>query len=177
MRALIKIYFITMSIVFLLYGCGWVKEKIGLIKKAPDEYQVYESKPLSVPPNFELRPPSEGAIGSEDGNKNILFSDKDKTDEKLTLSDEILLIEVGEKETKANIRKIINDENNIEEVDKSIIDQILDFDAVFEVKDNKQSAEINPAEEKDRIEKLEKEGKIIKSANDAVIIEKEGSLD
>ena len=138
MRALIKIYFIPMSIVFLLYGCGEVKQKIGLIKKAPDEFQVYESKPLSVPPNFELRPPSEGAIGSEDDNKDLLFSDKDETDEKLTLSDEMLLIEVGEKETKANIRKIINDENSIEDVDKSIIDKILDFESVFEVKNNEQ---------------------------------------
>ena len=177
MRALIKIYFIPMSIVFLLYGCGEVKEKIGLIKKAPDEFQVYESKPLSVPPNFELRPPSEGAIGSEDDNKDLLFSDKDETDENLTLSDEILLIEVGEKETKANIRKIINDENSIEEVDKSVIDKILDFEAVFEVESNEQSIEIDPVIEKERIEKLKKEGKIIKGANDAVIMEKEGSLD
>ena len=177
MRALIKIYFIPMSIVFLLYGCGGVKEKIGLIKKAPDEFQVYENKPLSVPPNFELRPPSEGAIGTEDDNKNILFSEKDKTDEKLTLSEEILLIGVGEKETKTNIRKIINDENSIEEVDKSVIDKILDFEAVFDVKSNEQSREIDPAKEKERIEKLEKEGKITKSANDVIIIEKEGSLD
>ena len=175
MRALLKIYFIPIAIIFLLYGCGGVKEKIGLIKKAPDEFQVYQSKPLSVPPNFELRPPKEGAILTEDD--NIIFSDGDKTDEKLSLSDEILLIEVGEKETKINIRKIIIDENSIAEVDKSIIDKILDFDAVFELKDNKQSAEINPVEEKERIEKLQKEGKIIKGANDAIIIEKAGSLD
>ena len=131
----------------------------------------------SVPPNYELRPPSEGALGIEDDNKDILFPDKDETDEELTLSDEILLIEVGEKETKANIRKIINDENSIEEVDKSIIDKILNFEAVFEEKSNDQLEEIDPAKEKERIEKLEKEGKIIKGANDAVIIEKEGSLD
>ena len=176
MRALLKIYFIPIAIIFLLYGCGGVKEKIGLIKKAPDEFQVYKSKPLSVPPNFELRPPKEGAILTED-NDNIIFSDEDKTDENFSLSDEILLIEVGEKETEINIRKIINDENSIAEVDKSIIDKILDFDAVFELKDNKQSAVINPAEEKDRIEKLKKEGKVIKGANNAIIIEKKGSLD
>ena len=178
MRVLLKIYFIPIAILFLLYGCGGVKEKIGLIKKAPDEFQVYENKPLSVPPSFELRPPLEGAIvDEEDANRNIVFSDEDKTDEKLTLSDEILLIEVGEKETKANIRKIINDENHIETIDKSIIDRILDFEAVFEVKNNEQTEEINSVEEKERIEKLEKEGKIINGANDAVIIEKEGSLD
>ena len=50
MSALLKIYFIHIGIILLLYGCGGVKEKIGMIKKAPDEFQVYESKPLSVPP-------------------------------------------------------------------------------------------------------------------------------
>ena len=178
MRALIKIYFIPISIFFLLYGCGGVKEKIGLIKKAPDEFQVYESKPLSIPPNFELRPPLEGAIvDDEDEKKNIIFADQNKADENLTLSDEILLIAVGEKETKINIRKIINDENSIEVLDKSIIDKILDFDSVFETKNNEQSGEIDPSKEKERIEKLKKEGKIVKGSNDSVIMEKEGSLD
>ena len=178
MRALIKIYFIPIAIIILLYGCGGVKEKIGLIKKAPDEFQVYENKPLSVPPNFELRPPLEGTImDDEDDNKNIVFSDVDKTDEKLTLSDEILLITVGKNEIKENSRKIINDENYIETLDKSVIDKILDFEAVFEVKGNEQTGEIDPVKEKERIEKLQKEGNIIKGNNDAIIMEKEGSLD
>jgi len=178
MRALIKIYFIPIAIIFLLYGCGGVKEKIGMIKKAPDEFQVYENKPLSVPPSFELRPPLEGAIvDDEDANKNIVFSAEDKIDEKLTLSDEILLIAVGKNEIKENIRKIINDENYIETLDKSVIDKILDFEAVFEVKGNEQTGEIDPVKEKERIEKLQKEGNIIKGNNDAIIMEKEGSLD
>jgi len=178
MRALIKIYFIPISIIFLLYGCGGVKEKIGLIKKAPDEFQVYEKQPLSVPPNFELRPPSEGEVlDNEDDKKNIVFTDEEKTDERLSLSDEVLLIEIGENETKENIRKIINDENSIETVEKSVIDKILDFESIFEVKENKESERIDPVQEKERIEKLEKEGKITKSANDVIIIEKEGSLD
>jgi hypothetical protein len=178
MRALIKIYFIPIAIIFLLYGCSGVKEKVGLIKKAPDEFQVYENEPLSVPPNFELRPPIEGVIESDEGdNKKIIFSNDDKTDEKLTLSDEILLITAGKKEIKENIRKIINDENHIETLDKSIIDKILDFEPIFELKDNKQTGEIDPVKEKERIEKLQKEGNIIKGNNDAIIMEKEGSLD
>ena len=178
MRALIKIYFIPMSIVFLLYGCGEVKQKIGLIKKAPDEYQVYESKPLSVPPNFELRAPSKDAVeDDQNDNKNIIFNNAENADENLSLSDEILLIAVGEKTLDKNIRKIINEENSIQEVDKSIIDQILDFDSLFEVKKKEEAKEINPQEEKERIEKLTKEGKIIKVDNQAIIIEKEGSLD
>tara|TARA_B110000261_G_scaffold78871_1_gene90805 strand:+ start:235 stop:768 length:534 start_codon:yes stop_codon:yes gene_type:complete len=177
MRALLKIYIIPISIMFFLYGCGGVKEKIGLIKRAPDEFQVYESKPLSVPPDFDLRPPVEGDMLTEESNEEIIFRNENNTEENLTLSDEILLIAVGEKETKVNIRKIINDDNSIEALDKSIIDKILDFDAVFEVKGDELSEEINPAMEKERIEKSKKEDQIIKGANDGVIIEKAGSLD
>ena len=177
MRAIIKIFFINILFInfVLLYGCGGVKEKIGLIKKIPDEFQVYKNKPLSVPPNFELRPPSKDVV-ENDQNKNIIFNNAETTDENLSISDEILLIAVGEKTSDKNIRKIINEENSIEEVDKSIMEQILDFDPVFEVI-KKEEEEINPQEEKERIEKLTKEGKIIKVDNQAIIVEKEGSLD
>ena len=177
MKAIIKIFFINILFInfVLLYGCGGVKEKIGLIKKIPDEFQVYKNKPLSVPPNFELRPPSKDVV-ENDQNKNIIFNNAETTDENLSISDEILLIAVGEKTSDKNIRKIINEDNSIEEVDKSIMEQILDFDPLFEVV-KKEEEEINPQEEKERIEKLTKEGKIIKVDNQAIIIEKEGSLD
>jgi hypothetical protein len=157
MSALLKIYFIHIGIILLLYGCGGVKEKIGIIKKAPDEFQVYESKPLSVPPNFELRPPAEGEILANENDKNIIFSDENNIDKNLTLSDEILLISLGQKEIEKNIRKIINDDNSIQEVDKSLLDKIINFEPIFEVEKDKESKIINPEEEKKRIEDLKSE--------------------
>ena len=57
----IKFYlkFILLLQFLFLFNCTGVKEKVGIIKKAPDEFQVYEKKPLAVPPNFELRPPKD----------------------------------------------------------------------------------------------------------------------
>ena len=154
MSALLKIYFILTCIILLLNSCGGVKEKIGIIKKAPDEFQVYESKPLSVPPNFELRPPAEGEILANENDESIIFSDENNIDKNLTLSDEILLISLGEKETEKNIRKIINDENSIQEVDKSLLDKIINFEPIFEGEKNKESKIINAEEEKKRIDDL-----------------------
>ena len=59
-----KLFFRIILVVNLLflYSCGGVKENIGLIKKSPDEFQVYEKKPLSVPPTFELRPPIDSDV-------------------------------------------------------------------------------------------------------------------
>ena len=163
MSALLKIYFILTCIILLLNSCGGVKEKIGIIQKAPDEFQVYESKPLSVPPNFELRPPAEGEILTNEKDENIIFSTENNMGENLTLSDEILLISLGEKEIEKNIRKIINDENSIQEVDKSLLDKIINFEPIFEGKKNKESEIINAVEEKKRIEDLKSDIKSIET--------------
>jgi hypothetical protein len=43
-----------------LIGCDSVKESLGRGKRSPDEFAVYQRAPLSVPPNFALRPPATG---------------------------------------------------------------------------------------------------------------------
>jgi len=178
MRFFKKIFF--MNILFfsfvIINSCSGVKEKMGLIKKAPDEYQVYENKPLTLPPNFDLRPPVDGNIeNKEESNEKLIFSEDNEKDESFSVSDEILLIAVGEKDSDKNIRKIINEENSIQEVEKSLLDKILDFDLIFEVQDKEESHEINA--EKERIDMLKDEDKNIKVNNQATIIEKEGNLD
>lgn len=43
----------------MLGACGGssVKETLGIDRRAPDEFRVVSRPPLSVPPQFELRPP------------------------------------------------------------------------------------------------------------------------
>ena len=45
-------------------GCGSVKDELGLEKKAPDEFTVVRNAPLSLPPNYNLRPPKPGENGA-----------------------------------------------------------------------------------------------------------------
>jgi hypothetical protein len=44
----------------LLSGCGF-RQLIGLDKVGPDEFAVESRAPLTIPPDFELRPPQPGA--------------------------------------------------------------------------------------------------------------------
>jgi hypothetical protein len=45
-----------------LGGCGGtVQERLGMGKRAPDEFQVVRRAPLVIPPNYDLRPPEPGA--------------------------------------------------------------------------------------------------------------------
>lgn len=55
------------TIVFLtlaalpLFACSNAKEQLGLSKSAPDEFKVVRRAPLSMPPDYALRPPRPGA--------------------------------------------------------------------------------------------------------------------
>ena len=45
----------------LIAGCTDFKKSIGLEPTLPDEFAVESRAPLTIPPDFDLRPPSPGA--------------------------------------------------------------------------------------------------------------------
>ena len=169
----IKFYFkFILFINFLfLFGCTGVKEKIGIINKSPDEFQVFEQKPLDVPPNFELRPPIDGdKVITDSKDENIIFNEEVNTNESLTIEDEVLLISIGDKDSDTDIREVINDENSIRKIEKPLLDKILDFDPILEV-NKEENNELDPNAEKERIDSLKEEGKLIDAKEDKIIID------
>jgi hypothetical protein len=48
-------------------GCTSAKEVLGLTKRSPDEFQVVSRAPLSMPPDYSLRPPTPGAPRPQEG--------------------------------------------------------------------------------------------------------------
>ena len=58
----------TASLVVLaMSGCSDLKRTLGYEKVPPDEFQVVSRAPLSMPPDFTLRPPSPGAVRPQEG--------------------------------------------------------------------------------------------------------------
>jgi len=47
----------------IIAGCDQTKEVLGLKRERPDEFQVLDRRPLSVPPGYGLRPPLPGQKG------------------------------------------------------------------------------------------------------------------
>ena len=54
-KNLIKIFLICLTLAAC--GGGDLKDKLGISHKGPDEFRVVSRPPLSVPPEFNLRPP------------------------------------------------------------------------------------------------------------------------
>lgn len=58
----------TASLVVLaMSGCSDLKRTLGYEKSPPDEFQVVSRAPLSMPPDFTLRPPNSGAVRPQEG--------------------------------------------------------------------------------------------------------------
>ena len=56
------------AVIVLLSGCSNFKQTIGIEPTAPDEFAVESRAPLTVPPEFDLRPPAPGAPRPQDVN-------------------------------------------------------------------------------------------------------------
>jgi hypothetical protein len=56
-------FYISLSLMMLLTACsgGTVQDALGINAKAPDEFVVVKRAPLSVPPEFDLKPPAPGS--------------------------------------------------------------------------------------------------------------------
>ena len=52
---------LCLTCALLIAGCTDLKKAIGLERTSPDEFAVESRAPLTIPPDFELRPPSPGA--------------------------------------------------------------------------------------------------------------------
>ena len=57
----VRLGVVSLAGVLLLAGCGDFKKAIGIEPGMPDEFAVESRAPLTIPPEFDLRPPTPGA--------------------------------------------------------------------------------------------------------------------
>lgn len=65
MKNPLRCFILCLPVLLAACGDGGVRETLGLNREAPDEFSVVSRAPLSVPPEFTLRPPRPGASGLE----------------------------------------------------------------------------------------------------------------
>jgi len=143
-----------------------MKKEMGFGKKSPDEYQVIANKPLSLPPNYDLIPPSEDAQ-----NEVTLNEDKDVNEKKLTESDKSILVLSDADKADPQIRKILDEEQSVLKVEKSLLDKILAGEALINAEAEAVEEIIDPDAERARITKKTQED--IKNKKEVPVITRE----
>ncbi len=116
--------FLIASMVLALSACEGVQKQLGLTKQSPDEFKVVARAPLSLPPDYTLRPPEPGIPRPQEGTtsqqaRNAIFGQQQPeagTQEPKTASDDRSLAEMsllkaaGADQADPNIRRIIDAE-------------------------------------------------------------------
>jgi hypothetical protein len=122
-------------------GCDTTRDLLGQSKRAPDEFAVYSRAPLSLPPDYGLRPPSPGmsrpqAVAPQDDARRALVNpgapaSPQRTNTLAAAGDvspglRSLLERTGATTANPDIRSQVNRETSVlAEEDQSTIERIM----------------------------------------------------
>jgi len=127
-------------LVALTGGCEGVKQQLGLTKQSPDEFRVVSRAPLSIPPEFNLRPPEPGQVRPQEGTTQeqarvAVFKapsaqgpslDEVIPDDGRSVGERALLRQAGADQADGDIRQTVNRETSqINEESQSFIDTLV----------------------------------------------------
>jgi hypothetical protein len=144
------------------------KENLGLANVAPDEFSVITRAPLSVPPNFEIRPPRPGAdrpmeISTRDTARKTVFGVSDVNRDtgvvKSNSNVDGFLARVGVSDTNDDIRAVLDSETPQDT--RTTAERLLFMSG----NNGTEGKALNPKQE---LERLETEGVVIKKRNDEI---------
>jgi len=154
----IKIIAFSVVAAVALTGCDGARKALTQTKAAPDEFSVYTRAPLTLPPDYGLRPPSEieaEARKADDPQavaKRVMLSGREaKTPliQAATPGTTALLARAGVQNADPDIRQIVNRETSVfAEEDQNFMESLM-FDPtpgqVVEPKKERQRIQENQA--------------------------------
>jgi len=112
-----------------LSGCGGFSKTIGMAKVTPDEFRVVTKAPLTVPPDFSLRPPAPGEprpqeLQPESAARVALLGQQDASNR--SDGEKLLDTKAGGDKADPLIRYVVDDEfGAIAHKDKSFADWVM----------------------------------------------------
>lgn len=118
-----------------LAGCEQARGALGMERQSPDEFSVITRAPLSMPPDYQLRPPEPGAERPQEASprkaaRRILLDSAKIKEAKpgagRSKGEFALLNRTGALKADPNIRRTVDRESSaIAEADKSVFDKIV----------------------------------------------------
>ena len=132
---------LALSLLFALAACGdgSLREKVGLERKPMDEFKVLSRPPLTVPPEFSLRPPADDSTAASTSNisneaRTLLIGDAPKPAEPKASSapataDGVFLQRAGAANVDDSVRKTIREESGEteDENEKSSLEKLREL--------------------------------------------------
>tara|TARA_Y100001960_G_scaffold290467_1_gene331094 strand:+ start:115 stop:651 length:537 start_codon:yes stop_codon:yes gene_type:complete len=165
------------SVVLLLGACSGVKEELGLTRNSPDEFTVVKRAPLTLPPEYNLRPPGSGPTAVTSGRtagtaRTAVFGSTGTTTQ-ADNADSAFLAKAGAVDADSSIRNVIEQENGYITVEnRSTIEKLLRRDG-----DAEAAVVVDPVKEKQRLDANASTGAPVNSGDVPVIEKKQSTIE
>lgn len=171
----------------LLSGCDKARTAIGLDKQAPDEFSVVTRAPLSLPPDFGLRPPEPGSQRPQErtvqtqARKVLLRNSRTSAADaiksaaaagKVSRGEAAILSRAGALDSDSSIRRKVNRESTaFAEADESFLDKVFFWQEV-----PKPGSIVDPGKESRRIREARALGDAVNKGEVPVIERKKKGI-
>ena len=112
-----------------LSACGHAREALGIAKVTPDEFRVVAKAPLTLPPDYDLRPPAPGEprpqeLQPESAARQALLGARNN--ENRSQGEKLLVAKAGGDKADPLARYVVDDEfGAISYKDKSFADRVM----------------------------------------------------
>jgi len=170
----ITIVALSVAAAVALSGCDGVRKTLTQTKAAPDEFAVYTRAPLTMPPDYGLRPPSEAEAAARKGDdpqdtaKRVLLGNRSAQVAPIqaaTPGTTALLARAGAHQAEPGIRQTVNRETSaFAEEDQNFMEALM-FDP-------NPGVVVNPKEELQRLQENQALGKAVNDGETPIIEKK-----
>lgn len=122
------------AVVFAATGCESMRKVVGGKKSGPDEFVVYKRPPLTLPPEFGLRPPQPGAdrpqrVSPRDVARSAMLRNQQPAQSAASGESRavnVLLSKTGANTADPTIREKVNEESSVlAKEDRRFIDKLI----------------------------------------------------
>jgi predicted small secreted protein len=168
----------------LLAACDTVKKQVGVGRHSPDEFAVVKRAPLSLPPEYALRPPSADYIppASEATQqaRSVLMGGEASAGAatKAGSAEEAFLARAGAQQADPDIRAAINRDNGyIALQNRTVADKLIFWGDGETNPERVPTSVVDAKAEAERLQKNREEGKSVTEGDVPVIEKKKSTFD
>ncbi len=166
-------------LVLALAGCGSTDDMsrtIGLTRDVPDEFTVTTRAPLSMPPDFSIRPPTPGATRPQERTaaasaEAALNPQSALASNSVQSAGERALVGAAGPAASATIRNDVNKEASLQSGDRALTDRLMFWKAAPEP-----GIIVDPQRESKRLRENAALGQSVESGDTAIIQRKSTGL-
>ncbi len=144
-------------------ACEKAKDELGLNKQVPDEFKVVKRAPLSLPPDYSLRPPRPGAARPQEAStaeaaaQTVFGQDNSDQPAIATTGEAALLNRAGGQNANPDIRRVVDSETEeLFDRNKPVAEKLFGWGGD---KDEASASVVNAKAEAQRLEGNAEDGK------------------